>query len=358
MFRYSRILLLILLLFPLLALAGKRRYPYPVDRHGHPIYLSQDTWVSDNRILVQRPDSLYGYLDGEQREAIPCIYQFAEPFCNGKALVMLNGKYGVIDTNGKEVVPFEFSIIGHPYALQDHFCTIRYARATKDSVEGIFDIKEHRFYPRIADVYYYDIYDPASLLWKVTKRVNGRRLFGLANSKGECPLPIEYNYIGGNNEMYICVARDGRWGFASLSGKEVVPTIYDSAKDFSNGFAAVKLNGKWGFVNKKGQLAIGCKYDVAGSFEYNGMATVRREGQWGVVDTQGIERIRPVWQEVKVFSYGFALKQNGKWALADAKGIQRTAFIYDSAWWCANAFVVKQRGLFGLCSKDFRDSLP
>ncbi len=361
MFRYPRILLLILLLFPLLALAGKRKYPYPVDSHGHPIYLSQDTWVSDNRILVQRPDSLYGYLDGEQREVIPCIYQFAEPFCNGNALVMLHGKYGVIDTNGKEVIPAVFKSISQylpPVGSNTHCFGVLVGVET-DSAHGIYDIKEHKFYPA-AD--YNDAYiEHYGYEWyrKISKLKDKKWLIGVVNEKSEFVLPPIYSFVGGESEWpRIRVVRDGKWGFVNMSFQETIPPAFDSAKRFLNGFAPVKMNGKWGYINAAGQQVVSYIYDVAGNMESRGIAPVAVNGSWGAIDTIGNIIISLDNQKVFVYSDGYAIKRYGKWALADAKGIQRTAFIYDSAWWCNNAFVVKQRGLFGLRSKDFRDSLP
>jgi len=322
MFRYPRILLLILLLFPLLALAGKRKYPYPVDRHGHPIYLSQDTWVSDNRILVQRPDSLYGYLDGEQREVIPCIYQFAEPFCNGKALVMLNGKYGVVDTNGKEVVPCMFkSISGHVVvSWQRSSCLGDIVSVSTDGASGIYDVKEHKFYPAWHGDGYTENYDIA---WcKKVYTVHDKHLLcGLIDEHGAVVLQPIYSFIGRYTNTGIRVSLDGKWGFVSLAGREIIPVQYDSAKDFANGFAAVKLKGKWGFVNERGQLIVSCKYDGVSGYSKNGIAAVCLNNLWGAIDTVDRIRVSIVNQDVKIFKSGYALQRNGKIALANSQGV-------------------------------------
>lgn len=357
-----RRLLTILLLLPLLAIAGKRhRYPFPVDKHGHPIYLSQDVFVSEGRILVQRPDSLWGYMNAAQQEVIPCIYQFAEPFCNGKALVMLHGKYGVIDTNGKEIVPCLYTRITEyvpPIGSNGH-CFTRYVRAEADSVNGIYDLQEHQFYPDWHGDGYSSYYEGFEWYRKIMVHPGKQRLFGLTNERGVFVLQPVYSFIGEDyGRTGIRVARDGKWGFVSLGGREIVPIIYESAKDYSSGFAAVKQDGKWGFVNRAGQLTVSCKYDAADMFEDNGLAIIRLNGKWGVVDTQGRELIAPVWQGVKVFRSSFGLAQNGKWALADASGTLRTAFIYDDADLVYSAFVVKQKGLYGLRSRSFKDSLP
>lgn len=51
---------------------------------------------------------LWGYCDASGRPVIEDLYDQADPFMNGRARVVSDGYYGVIDPNGAVVVPFEY----------------------------------------------------------------------------------------------------------------------------------------------------------------------------------------------------------------------------------------------------------
>jgi hypothetical protein len=53
----------------------------------------------------------WGFLDTENTEAIPMIYDWANSFTEGLAAVKLDEKYGFIDKNGQEAIPFKYDYI-------------------------------------------------------------------------------------------------------------------------------------------------------------------------------------------------------------------------------------------------------
>ena len=69
----------------------------------------------------------------------------------------------------------------------------------------------------------------------------------------------------------VPVRRNGKFGYADETGREIIPCKYDFAKPFKGNLAAVNLGGqriaalcmggKWGFVNKAGIEVIPCQYD-------------------------------------------------------------------------------------------------
>ena len=50
-------------------------------------------------------DGKYGFIDTTGKEVAPCQYDDAESFSEGFARVEKDGKYGFIDTTGKVVIP-------------------------------------------------------------------------------------------------------------------------------------------------------------------------------------------------------------------------------------------------------------
>ena len=189
----------------------------------------------------------YGFIDKNGREIIPCIYDWIDDehyLCNDNCRIVLNGKYGFIDKNGKEVIPCNY----------DFAC--------------VFD------------------------------------------------------------EGLAAIKLNGKWGFIDRDGIEVIPHRYEDVYAFSEGFAAIKLNGKWGFVNKEGIEAVPCKYDESYCFT-EGLASVRLQDKFGFVNKEGIEAIPCKYDSVTNFVNRLAcVELNGGWGLIDNTGREVTPFNY------------------------------
>jgi hypothetical protein len=54
----------------------------------------------------------WGYMDKSGRIVIPLQYDWAEPFSEGRAAVIRNGKYGFIDASGRLVIDLQFDHLG------------------------------------------------------------------------------------------------------------------------------------------------------------------------------------------------------------------------------------------------------
>jgi hypothetical protein len=52
-----------------------------------------------------------GYIDKTGKEIVTPKYSRASDFCDGLASVALNGKWGFIDTKGRQVIPLEYEYV-------------------------------------------------------------------------------------------------------------------------------------------------------------------------------------------------------------------------------------------------------
>ncbi|MDR1120865.1 MAG: WG repeat-containing protein [Dysgonamonadaceae bacterium] len=62
---------------------------------------------------TQNEDGKYGYIDDEGKEVVPFQYDDAWRFSEGLASVELDGKYGFIDKTGKVVIPIIYEMVGN-----------------------------------------------------------------------------------------------------------------------------------------------------------------------------------------------------------------------------------------------------
>jgi hypothetical protein len=88
----------------------------------------------------------------------------------------------------------------------------------------------------------------------------------------------------------------------------------------SEGLRAIKRNGRYGFIDSKGRLRVANRYEAVKGFS-EGYAAVKILGKWGFINKFDNIAIQPVYEDVHPFSRGLALvKQKGLYGVVDAKG--------------------------------------
>lgn len=89
------------------------------DAEGKWGYMQFDQWVIQPRfeaagtfgdgLAPVKLNGKYGYINRNGQNIIPYKYDFASMFCEGLARVRLNGKYGFVDTSGQQVIVFKYN---------------------------------------------------------------------------------------------------------------------------------------------------------------------------------------------------------------------------------------------------------
>ena len=265
----------------LLACIATGLYAADLDKYDEYYFLG-DITVSRARL---KSTGKYGIIDNQGKEIVPCIYEYefngagyfqVRLFKNYKQGLLLlmkkDGKYGFVDKEGKEVVPFIYDEVGD----------------------------------------YYESYRDEGML-KVAKK--GK--YGFIDLFGKEIVPCIYDEVSDRpHEGSVHVKSNGKYGFFDNKGAEITPLIYSNAGDFSGGLAAVQQNKKWGYINKKGELVIPCMY--------NGTASNRQDFQHGLA---------------------IVVDDNNKYGCIDKKGNVIIPFIYDPfAWVNKHGFTIVRKG--------------
>lgn len=180
----------------------------------------------------------WGYIDTAGRQAVPCIYDSVRNFSEGLAAVEQDGKWSFIDKTGAVVLRPEYDAV-------DSFS------------EGLAAVRRN---------------------WK----------YGYIDRTGAMVIALEYDAANPFSEGLARVERDGKWGYIDKADKQIVSCIYDEVGCFSEGLAAVKRNGKWGVIDTTGRRIVPCMYDSVGSFT-GGLAVVEQDGKWGYVAVSGVQ---------------------------------------------------------------------
>ena len=248
-------------------------------------------------------------------------------FSEGTCVVKSDGKYGVIDMKGKEIIP----------------CT----------------------YDRI-----YNCSDGMFLFYK-DKETGWGQLYGFLDKAGNVTIEAQYDDAASFSDGLALVAKDAKdsWrdDYACINKKgEIVVDFktYTKMESFSEGLAAVNIDNDnkdvWGFINTKGEVVIAPVYGHAYSFS-DGVAIVGKNDKEFVIDTKGEVVFIPEKDMIfieETFSEGLMPVAKGndlkaKCGFVNTKGEEVIPFEYDYAegFIDGTAYVIKDKKLLEIDKK-------
>jgi len=185
--------------------------------------------------------------------SLPLFYASAQsPLYDGKNMyseercaVMMDGKWGFIDKDGKQVIDMQY---------QD----------AMDFIGGLAAVKRNS-------------------------------KWGFINRSGHTVVPFIYEEVQPFSSSGLAAVKlNGKWGFVDMNHIVVVPFEYDDVSSFTFGIARAKKGEKWGFIKPDGQVAIAFDYDWVGMPEYQSII-VERGNRRLFIDHTGrtLQEIRP-----------------------------------------------------------------
>lgn len=207
-----------------------------------------------------------GTLDSENfTTKLPCAYDYLSDFAtrmkitNGVrteqrlAVCRLNGKYGIVNSEGKQIQPMGFDELRKDVSdpLSKELPNMGSARD---------------LHVRIGDKW------------------------GILTAYGEQLAEVKFDSVGVFHDGLAVVKAAERYGYIDRSGAIVIPIQWMAAYDFSEGLAALRVDKKhFQFINTAGTVVIKSKkYDSVGRFR-NGICRVVKGGKVKWIDTKGKE---------------------------------------------------------------------
>lgn len=242
-------------------------------------------------------------------------YDYVGLFSEDLVKVTLNGKWGIIGKNGKEIILPKYDDI---YSLSEGFASVslngKYGLIDKNGTEITL--------PK---------YDEADLFSEDLARVRLNGKEGFIDKNGKEIIALKYDAVDSFSQGLTRIKLNGKYGYIDKSGKKIILPQYDGIDLFSEGLARVKVNEKWGFIDKSGKEIIALKYDAVYPFS-EGVAWVKLNGKYGLIDKNGKEIILPKYDYVDSFSEDLArVILNGKQGFIDKNGKETIPLKYDYA---------------------------
>lgn len=154
----------------------------------------------------------WGYIDADDNEVIPLIYEEAGDFNNGEAIVKLGGKKFCIDKQGRQIREIIYDSVG-------------------------------------------DFNNDLAIVRKNQK-------YGMINQSYEEIIPLNYDLLYPFSEGLATIRVNGKYGFINIKNEIIIQPIYSDASSFILSRAEVRKENKYGVIDKSGAEIIACIYDT------------------------------------------------------------------------------------------------
>ena len=182
------------------------------DIYEYPLF--DDIEFDRENVFIANKNSSFFYVDKAGNKLSDKTYESIYYLKDGFSAVRLNGLWGFIDENFKQVIDFKF-----------------------------YDV--HSFYE-----------NHAAVMDKDNK-------WGFIDTAGNVTIDFQYDEAENFSEDLAAVKQGDKWGYIDKNGKEVISCKYDEAHNFSEGLAAVAINNyfedgcmAWAYIDAKGDVVI------------------------------------------------------------------------------------------------------
>lgn len=284
-----------------------------------------------------------GYLKADNSWHIAPQFDQAFDYQKGVARVVVNGKYGLVDTAGRYIEKPKYIKIA---PFDSHGLSI-VAYGNQQVKYGLINLKGQM----ITSNAYREIL-PFSEGLAVVK---DKESYGYIDTSGRVVIPLVFSRASSFSEGLAAVRKDGACGYINQTGDPVVSYQFTKCMDYEDGRAVVyKGIRKAGLVDQKGNMVLEPSvnrlikftegrglvrdrqyrfyyitesakmydgfYEKASAFE-NGVALVKEDGKWGIINQRGLTIIAPKYDKIEDFKNGYAkVRIHGFNGLSNLKG--------------------------------------
>ncbi|MEM7035431.1 MAG: WG repeat-containing protein [Bacteroidota bacterium] len=330
--------------------------------------------LASAQVLPVKVDRKWGLINHEGTLIATPVYDAIHEVAGDHAVVVKNGKYGLLDGNGKVLVEPQYTYLR---ALNDNLLLINKGGDCEEGdcqggKWGLVHLESGAMLPpqfdfvetfnenglaRVnigGDCGYSDCEDgrwgivdslavlrlaPEFLRVQLgltedafVKSDSGWGLFHLGENRMRIP-PIfgELERIGRNR---ITMEMEGRYGVLTDDGDTLIAPQYEGVRDAQRGFLAYREGKKWGLMDSVGRHITTARFDAVRA-EPHDWIKIRDANMWGLVDMQDKEKTKEVVGAVlrKVGHLGpdFATVQRGpRWGVIGRDGEFRVQVKYET----------------------------
>ncbi len=229
------------------------------------------------RLFLVKKNKKYGIIDANGKELLPPIYDQINEASNNRIAVQKNRKWGFMNYQFKLVIPFQYDLCISKKFLDKHpnRCVI-----ANRCMEGVIDSMGNQIIPNKYS--YLELLDNKTYISSLYRT----GVFGVMNEDESLVIDYVYDNIEFDSENTLKVRKNEKFGWIDFSGKTIIPIEYDFVWKFSEGLACVKIGEKWGFIDRNNKLVIPPKLSSPNAF-HNNKCLFRVNNTLYQMDTKG-----------------------------------------------------------------------
>ncbi len=283
---------------------------YKADQSTYDKVYTEDT---SSLVRVEKNNSIYYCHANTGVLAFETGYTKAEALIDGFAIVSNNNSYGLINAEGKTIIPFEFEeIVTATKTIQKEWwvkkagqwglrnekkiiwpetyswvyaCSNGLYKVCKDNQYGVVN-----YLMQTQGELTYDAISYGNIPeWPAVVTKAGKK--GLIKNNGQVISTIKYDTISSCGEGYF-KARAGKSLFLIKPSGEAVKTKYNDLDTWSEGALAFKTKTTWGYINSTLEETIKPQFDKSGLF-VKGLAPAMLQGKVGLINKSGEWVLQP-----------------------------------------------------------------
>lgn len=186
-----------------------------------------------------------------------------------------NGKYGLINLDGKEILPFEYDSITTLRGIKNSLIIKKENKTGLVNSDGTI----------IVPVEYTSVAAISSDYKNGYVVKNAENKFGVIKSDGQVALECKYDDIENiaDNNKYI-VKENGTWKVIAEDGTTYLEGKVANAVSMNNGDVIVNSNGKYSVINIETDIKIPAEYESL-TYMFDDKYIAKKDGKFGIINS-------------------------------------------------------------------------
>jgi hypothetical protein len=237
----------------------------------------------------------YGVIDRNGKSVIPTQYNGIE-LLDSISIVEKNKKVGILSNNGQLITPLVYDAIYQERGMTNRF----YAK--KDPLYGIIDKDNNEIIP--AEYAFVKLFLKDYFVVKKSDTV-----FGIKNANGAIVIPEDYNFITESDDKVFCTKNNQCLilNVLDTNNNILLPKEIQFKKNKPGYFAIYQSkfqifiqNNQYGLMDDSGQTVIPAIYEDISAVSFNGLYKVKQGGKLGIMNHNG-KLLKPIQYDTVIW---------------------------------------------------------
>lgn len=282
--------------------------------------------------------------------------------------VYSNGKWGVINNLGEEVIPADNNeMIAIPNKEKPVFvCIYDVNEQTGEYKTKVLNENKEQLFTNYDKVEVLDNFDSRQNVWYESNvlRVYKNGKVGLIDLEGTVLLNCDYDEITTLKSIKenFLIRKENKVGLANSKGQEIIKTEYKDIRTlkegYKNEYIIIDENDNCGVISTTGAIILAPAYKEIKYIGSSDNYAVTIDGAWTLIKRNG-EVINNAYNYVSIKGENVVVEQEGKYGIITTKGEEKIAPTYENLEYAFSVYyIAKQEGKYGIINIDNQVVIP